>query len=327
MRAIQIQRFGGPDVLELAELPRPETGPGQLLVKVERAGINWADMGAREDSYLSPQELPLVPGLEVAGTVVEGDGVFEPAERVAAIVPNGGYAEYAAVFSAAATRIPEHLDAHTALALLVQGITAWHLCYTCGRIGPGESVVVGAGAGGVGTLAIQLARSCDAGRIIALAGSEEKRQLCKTLGADDTVDSRQEDVGQAVLEANEGKMVDVIFEMTGGQVFRQLLETLAPFGRLVTYGAAGGNLTDSFTQLTASDLISTGRGVIGFWLALAGGNPRRFKEPLEDLLGRVSRGELKVQNGGTYPLEKAAEAHRNLASRATTGKLVLDLTA
>jgi NADPH:quinone reductase len=327
MRAIQIQRFGGPDVLELAELPRPETGPGQLLVKVERAGINWADMGARENAYLAPQQLPLVPGLEVAGTVVEGDDAFEPDERVAAIVPNGGYAEYAPVFSAAATRIPEELDAHTALALLVQGITAWHLCYTCGRIEPAESVVVGAGAGGVGTLAIQLARSCRAGRIIALAGSPEKRQLCQTLGADATVDSRLEDVGQAVVEANDGQMVDVIFEMTGGQVFRQLLEILAPFGRLVTYGAAGGSLADSSTQLAASDLISTGRGVIGFWLALAGGNPRRFKEPLENLVGRVSRGELKVQKGGTYPLEKAAEAHKDLASRATTGKLVLDPTA
>jgi NADPH2:quinone reductase len=171
MRAVQVQRFGGPKVLELAEIPRPEPGEGQLLVKVERAGVNWADTGTRQNAYLAPQELPLVPGLEVAGTVVEGRDGFEAGQRVAAVVPSGGYAEYAAVFSTAATPIPEEIDEHTALALLVQGITAWHLCHTCARIEPGDSVVVGAGAGGVGTLAIQLAQSCHAGRVIALAGS------------------------------------------------------------------------------------------------------------------------------------------------------------
>jgi NADPH2:quinone reductase len=122
-------------------------------------------------------------------------------------------------------------------------------------------------------------------------------------------------------------MVDVVFEMTGGEAFRQLLDTLSPFGRLVTYGAAGGSLNHSSTQVSASELISTGRGVIGFWLALTGGNPERFRKPLEDLLARVRRGELKVQKGRSYPLAEAKRAHEDLADRTTTGKLVLDPTA
>lgn len=323
MRAIQIKQFGGPEVLEMTELPVPRPADGQLLVKVRRAGINFADMGARENAYLSPQELPLVPGLEIAGTVVEGSDGFEPDQRVLAAVPNGGYAEYALAYPQATVPIPDQLDDDTAVALLVQGVTAWHLCHSCAAVEPGQGVAIGAAAGGVGTLAIQLAKACGAHPVIALAGSEAKRRLCVELGADAAVDSRSENLKSDLLDATGGLPVDVVFEMAGGKTFDQLLDSLAPFGRLVTYGVASGEVN----QVTTSDLIGRGRAVIGFWLSLCAGDPERFDKPLEDLFTRADCGDLKVSIGERYSLDQASQAHADLASRATTGKLVLDPAA
>src|SRR5919107_3374180 len=171
MRAIQVREFGGPEVLELVELPAPEPGAGEVLIRVSRAGINFADTHQRRNEYLAAAELPLVPGTEVAG-VREDTG-----ERVVAITGTGGYAEYATAGEALTVPIPDGVDDGTALALVVQGLTAWHLYRTSGRVGVGESVVVHAAAGGVGSLAVQLGRPMGAGRVIATASTEEKRAL------------------------------------------------------------------------------------------------------------------------------------------------------
>src|ERR687888_365039 len=210
MRAIQQQEFGGPEVLELVELPRPEPADGEVLIRVSRAGMNFADTHQRRNDYLVAQQLPLVPGGEVAG-VREDTG-----ERVVALCGTGGYAEYATAPAALTFPIPDGVDDGTALALLIQGLTAWHLYRTSAKLAEGESVVVVSGAGGVGSIALQLAKPFGAGRVIATASSEEKRQLTLELGADAAVDPAAEDLTAAIVEANGGERVDVVLEMSGG---------------------------------------------------------------------------------------------------------------
>src|SRR3954468_11233375 len=224
MRAIQVKEFGGPEVLELADLPVPEPGDGEVLVRVSRAGINYADTHQRRNEYLAAAELPLVPGAEVAG-VREDSG-----ERVVAMCGTGGYAEYATAPEAMTVPIPDGVDDATALALLLQGLTAWHLYRTSARIREGESVVIHAGAGGVGSLAVQLGRPMGAGRVIATASSEEKRALALELGADAAVDGAPEGLADRLVAANHGRRVDVVFEMGGGGVFRQSPGAPPPVG-------------------------------------------------------------------------------------------------
>src|SRR5947208_6047419 len=229
MRAIQIEEFGGPEVLRLADVPVPEPGEGEVLIRVSLAGMNYADTHQRTNDYLASYELPLVPGGEVAG-VREDTG-----ERVVAMSGTGGYAEYATAPEALTFPIPDGVDDGAALALLIQGLTAWHLYRTCGRVEPGESVAIVAAAGGVGSLAVQLGKPMGAGRVIALASTQAKRELTLELGADVAIDSGPEGLKERLVEANEGRQVDVVFEMAGGAVFDACLAALAPFGRLVTY--------------------------------------------------------------------------------------------
>src|SRR3954464_13988660 len=227
MRAIQITEFGGPEVLRLVDLPQPEPGDGEVLIHVSRAGLNFADTHQRHDDYLAKASLPMIPGAEVAGVREDTGG------RVVALCGTGGYAEYATAPQALTFPIPDGVDYGTALALLIQGLTAWHLYRTCGRVAEGESVVVISGAGGVGSLALQLGAPMGAGRLIATASSEEKRALCLELGADAAVDPAADDLTAAIVEANGGEQVDVVFEMSGGRVFDSCIEALAPFGRIV----------------------------------------------------------------------------------------------
>ncbi|MEA2428148.1 MAG: NADPH:quinone reductase, partial [Thermoleophilaceae bacterium] len=189
MRAIQIEEFGGPEVMRLADLPVPEPHDGEVLIKVDRAGINWADTHQRENQYIARYDLPLVPGGEVVGTVERGAGEIREGQRVVAMTGTGAYAEYATASAATTFPLPDGVDDGQALALLIQGLTAWHLYKTSGRVAPGESVVVISGAGGVGSLAVQLGKPMGAGRVIATASSEDKRELTRELGADAAVDT------------------------------------------------------------------------------------------------------------------------------------------
>jgi NADPH:quinone reductase len=313
MRAVQIQEFGGPEVLQVVDLPKPEPGEGQVLIEVSRAGMNFADTHQRENSYLSRYEVPLVLGGEVAGTTPDG-------RRVVALLASGGYAEYAVAHEATVFPIPEGLDDGAALALLIQGLTAWHLFRTSAKLAAGESVVVVSGAGGVGSLALQLAKPFGAGRVIATASTEEKRSLCLSLGADAAVDTAGDDLKAALLEANDGKQLDVVLEMSGGAVFSACFEALAPFGRIVTYGIAGREQN----TVETGRLMRKGRAVVGFWLMHCLGRRDMMEEPLADLFERAARGELKPQVGNTYPLSDVRQAHEDLQGRRTTGKLLLD---
>ena len=314
MRAIQQREFGGPEVLELVDLPVPVPGDGEVLIRVSRAGMNFADTHQRRNEYLAAQELPLVPGGEVAG-VRDDTG-----ERVVALTGKGGYAEYALAREALTFPIPEGVDDATALALVLQGLTAWHLYRTAGRVGPGESVVVIAGAGGVGSLAVQLGKGMGAGRVIATASTQDKRDLALELGADAAVDGDAEGLKERLIEANLGRHVDVVFEMAGGEVFDACLAALAPFGRLVTYGIASGTGNEVHTR----KLMGRSRAVVGFWLVHCMGNPAMIDEALRDLYDRAARGELRAVVGATYALSDARQAQIDLAERRTTGKVLLD---
>jgi NADPH2:quinone reductase len=317
MRAIQQREFGGPEVLQLVDVPKPEPGEGEVLIRVARAGLNFADTHQRTNSYLAKATLPLIPGAEVAGTRED------TAERVVALCGTGGYAEYATAPESMAFPIPEGLDDATALAILLQGLTAWHLYRTCARIQPGESVVVHAAAGGVGSLAVQLGRPMGAGRVIATASTEEKRALALELGADVAVDPSPEGLKERLEEANLGQKVDAVFEMAGGAVFDQSLAALAPFGRMVAYGIASGEPN----QVDTGSLMRRSRAVVGFWLMHCLGKPHMVDEALADLFERAARGELRAVVGATYPLADAARAQQDLQGRRTTGKVMLDPTA
>jgi NADPH:quinone reductase len=314
MRAIQMTEFGGPEVLTLSELPVPVPGPDEVLIRVTRAGLNFADTHTRTNSYVQKATLPLVPGGEVAG-IREDTG-----ERVVALVGSGGYAEYATAPKDLVFPLPDELDDGTALALIVQGLTAWHLYRTAGHVAEGESVVVHAGAGGVGSLAVQLGRPLGAGRVIATASSAEKRALALELGADAAVDPAAEGLTERLIEANGGQPVDVVFEMSGGEVFDASYRALAPFGRIVAYGIA----TNQANEVSTGSLLRHSRSVVGFYLFHCLQRPGMFSDALGELFARAARGELKAIVGGTYPLEEAAQAQIDLRERRTTGKLLLD---
>lgn len=320
MRAIQITEFGGPEVLRLAQVPDPVATGGLVPIDVDSAGLNYADTHQAENSYLAAQQLPLIPGAEVVGRTPDGRRV------VALLAGGGGYAEKALAHPSVVFDLPDDVDDATALAMVLQGTTAWHLLRTCAHLAPGESVVVHAAAGGVGTLAVQLARQWGAGRVIATASTPAKRDLALSLGANAAVDvsaaASADEVRDLLVGANEGRQVDVVLEMTGGVVTDGSLAALAPFGRLCLFGMASRTPP---SPVDAAALLATSRAVIGFWLVHALRRPGGLQPAMEELLSLARSGALRGVDGGHYPLDAAADGHRALRSRGTTGKLVLDV--
>ncbi|MEV8631342.1 zinc-binding dehydrogenase [Streptosporangium sp. NPDC051023] len=314
MRAVQITEFGGPEVVAVREVPEPRPGPGQVLLDVERCGVNFADTLLRENGYIVAAALPLVPGGEVVGRTTDG-------RRLAAMIESGGYAEKAVVSEEFAFPVPDEVDAVTAVALLAQGLTAWWLINHTGRVRPGESVVVHAAAGGVGSLAVQLAKMSGAGRVIATASTPEKRELALSLGADAAVDPAVEDLTTALREANGGGPVDVVLEMTGGRVTGQSIAALAPFGRLAFYGMASMVEPE---KVSPRELQRRSATVSGFWLMDAFTRPEVLAKAYAELTARVIAGELSVVRGGDYPMSEVRRVHEALRGRRTSGKLVID---
>lgn len=312
MRAIQIKEFGGPEVLRVVDLPDPRPAEGETVVEVERSGINFADTHQRHNDYLAKAELPFIPGSEISGRTADG-------RRVAAVLSNGGYAERVAVPEDSLVAIPDRVSFDQAAGILLQGLTAWALLRISARVREGETVVVEAAAGGTGTLAVQLAKALGA-RVIGLASSAEKRRLVERLGADATVDSRAQGLAEAIQEANDGRYVDVVLQMSGGEAFDEELSILAPFGRMVTFGIASREPN----EIRSQKLMRTSRAVVGFWIVHLLQRPDLLKLGTEELLGSVAAGDLEVIIGGTYPLDRAAEAQVDLAERRTQGKLLLD---
>jgi NADPH2:quinone reductase len=315
MRAIQIREFGGPENLELVDVADPEVGEGEVVVEVARSGVNFADTHAIRNDYLAEQTLPLIPGAEISGRTPDG-------RRVAAFLPNGGYAQKVAVPEAWLVPVPDEVSDETAAALLLQGITAHALLHHCAHVEPGETVVVEAAAGGTGVLAVQLAKRAGA-RVIGLASSAEKRELVKRIGADATADSRADDLKAAILEANGGEKVDVVLHMSGTG-FEGGLGALGPLGRIVVFGNAARHPNEVATNY----LLRSSKSVLGFWLVpFVARKRKQVAEIVAELLGAAASGELEVVIGGVYPLADAARAHADISGRRSSGKLLLDPSA
>jgi NADPH2:quinone reductase len=313
MKAIQITKFGGPDVMELVDLPDPVASDSEELIDVTCIGINYADTHQTENSYLSKQALPLIPGLEVVGKTSSG-------RRVLASATTGGYAQKALSPKAMCVDIPDSVSDEQAIAMLVQGTTAWHILKTMAHVKPGESVVVQAAAGGVGTLAIQLAKMWGA-KVIAVTSTEAKNDLAKSLGADAVVDANSDDLAGAMIAANGGKRIDIVLEMVGGKTFDASLEVLAPFGRLITFGMASRTAP---TPIHPGQLMGGTKTVAGFWLSHCFGKKELMADVLTELFALISSGALKPVIGATYGLSEAKIAHEAMLARQTTGKVTLD---
>lgn len=320
MKAVSIERFGGPDVLQLVDLPTPQPGRGQIRIRIYSAGVNFAETLMRRDQYAMTPPLPSILGSEAAGVVdALGEDVvqFRVGQRVA--VPMfaagaffGGYAEYTVIDAAWAVPLPDAVSFDVAVALMVQGLTALHLVR---RTAPaGKTVLISAAAGGVGSLLIQLARRESANRIIAAASTPTKRSLALSLGADAAVDYTQ-------AGWQEDCTPDVVYESVGGDITMQALGALAPGGNIVIFGA----LNIQQFQLGVPDLLGLifkNQSVTGFALVPLL-TPENTKADLGALFRLVAAGELMVKIGGTYALADAAKAHRAIETRGTTGKIVL----
>ena len=313
MKAIQVNRFGGPEVMEYLDVADPSPKPNEELIVVTSIGINYADTHQIENGYLSPQTLPLTPGLEVVGHTNSG-------RRVLAAVEHGGYAQKAIANKALVIDVPNGITDAQALCMLVQGSTAWHILKTVGHLSPDETVVIHAAAGGVGTMAIQLAKLWGA-RVIAVASSTDKQELAKSLGADVTIDANVEDLAAAMLAANNGKRIDLVLEMVGGKTFDDSLAVLAPFGRVITYGNASRTAPKA---VHPGSLVTGTKTITGFWLANCFGHKELLQDVISELFTLVLAGKITPVIGATYPLSQAVLAHQDMLARKTFGKVTLD---
>ena len=324
MRAIRVDSFGGPEVLVEVEVETPTPDEGEWLIKVTGVGLNYADTHQAENSYLSEQTLPFVPGMEVVGEIAHGDLA---GTRVCGFVSRGGaYAEYAITRPELCFPVPETVGDVAALSLLVQGLTAHHLIHSSARLQAGETIVVNAAAGGVGSLAVQIARKAGAGNVIATASTAEKLDIARELGATTGVllsgaESAKE-IATALRAANDDRGVDVVLEMVGGATFDGGLRALGRFGRIVCFGNASRTPQSA---VNPADLMIGSKSVMGYWLVDSMSSPETMITPvLTDLVTAVASGELRALPGATYPLSQAAQAHRDIRDRKTTGKVILD---
>ncbi len=324
MRAVQLSRFGGPELFEIVDIPTPVPGPGEVLVRMQAAGINFFEALMRANRYAVTPDLPMIPGVEVAGIVeAAGPGVATPAvgARVAVPLfaigrPTGGYAEYVAVDAASTVPLPDALSFEDAVALMVQGLTALHLAR---RASPQDkTLLVTAAGGGVGTLLVQLARRAGARRLIAAAGSQDKLALAHSLGADLGVDYTRPDWPAIVRDATGGKGVDIIHDLVGGETTRAGLALLAPDGTLV-FSPLG---RFALTPADMERLFAANQTLSGFAL-LPLLTPEGMQSDLRHLFDLAVRGGITVVRGGRFPLAEVAAAHRLLDSRRSTGKIVL----
>lgn len=324
MQAVSFARQGGPEVLELASHHLdPVPGPGEVLIRVEAAGVNYADLMTRAGLYPVPVDLPMIPGLDVAGTVqaVSPDVTrLAVGDRVAALLPRGGYAQLVAAPAGSAARIPDNVRADQSTAMILQGLTA-HFALERAAQPEGKAVLVTAAAGGVGSLAVQLARLGGARRVVGLAGGS-KLDAVRALGADEAIDYTSADWFDRTRAAFGQAGCDVVLDLVGGAVARTAFDLLAPFGRLVIVGAPSGELfaLDADRALRA---VFGNLAVVGFALPnVLAEAPDVASRAAEVLLGHLAAGRLQVRTE-SFPLPQAADAHRAIAERRTTGKVVL----
>ena len=323
MKAVRFHKTGGPEVLVYEDVPDPIPAAGQVLIRVEAAGMNFADvMRRRGDDYPEPSPPPFILGAEVAGTIAAlGEGVtgIEAGTPVLATPGAGGYAQFICVPAATVFPLPSGFSAVQAAALVGHGLTAAIALRDAARLAQGETVLVEAAAGGVGSFAVQLAKLFGAGKVIAAASTPEKRAIAERLGADASVDYTAPNWSEKVRALTDGRGVDVVLETAGGETVAQALDAMAPFGRMVFLGQSSGKtaLVDPW-QLTVPNRTVTGF-YIGSYLAF----PELIQSTLGEIIGFLMAGKLSLQVGTVLPLSQAAQAHRLMEERKTTGKVVL----
>lgn len=325
LKAVQFHEFGESNQLKVCEIAKPIPKEDQLLIRVQAIGVNYADIMRRRGAYLEPTPLPFIPGLEVSGVIEEvGNKVtqYSPGDRVVALLlSGGGYAEYVAVNQELVTVIPDGISFEEAAALPLQGLTSYYILQEMARMRSGENVLVHAAAGGVGTLAIQLAKTFGAKHIIATASNNEKLKVASSLGADILIDYTQDDWEEKILAETEGYGVDVILEMVGGDVFYKSLKCLSPFGRIIVYGRASRQETIMDPRV----LMKRNQSISGFFLGECKDHVKN-NQVTKQLFQYVQEGNLTVLIGGVFPLEDAPRVHDLMEQRKTHGKLILKLS-
>ena len=319
MKAVRIHEFGGLDVLRWEEAPEPELRAHQALIRVDAAGVNYADLMRRGGNYPGP-DLPASLGLEAAGTVVavgaEVTGV-SVGQRVMAMGP-GGQAELVAVNGNFVFPYPETIDPVQAGGMPIVFLTAYHLLKTRGQLEPGHTVLVQAGASGVGTVAIQLAKAWGA-RVIATASTQEKLDLCRSLGADIVINYTEQDFEEAVNEQSGGAGVELILECVGGPVLEKSLRCVASYGRMITYGNASGTPA----SLPAGEIFAANRTVIGFSIGRSPQGRLDHQAAMSEIFPLLADGKARLVVDQVLPMSEVAAAHRHLAGRGTRGKVIL----
>ncbi|MGA8043848.1 MAG: quinone oxidoreductase [Terracidiphilus sp.] len=321
MKAIQIQATGGPEVLQLVELPIPEPGPGQVLIRVEAVGVNFIEIYFRKGIYKAT--MPLIPGSEAAGTVEKlGHGVsgFEEGDLVASVSVLGSYAEYALVPAAQLIKVPSRLSPEQAAAAMLQGMTAHYLAYSTYPLKAGETALVHAAAGGVGLLLTQMASRLGA-RVIATVSTREKAELAREAGAKDVILYTDQDFEAEVKRITAGKGVDVVYDSVGKTTFDKSLNCLRPRGLLALFGASSGPVAPfDLIQLSSKGSLYITRPTLWHYVAT--------RAELEWRAGKVldwaATGELKLRTEFMYPLAQAAQAQIDMEARKTTGKILLE---
>lgn len=320
MKGIRVQSTGGPEVLRLEDVPTPEPGPGQLLLRVEAAGVNFIDVYQRKGLYRLP--LPFTPGREAAGVVERvGAGVttLKPGDRVVSETVAGGYAEFTVVAAERAVPLPDGLDTRVAAAVMLQGLTAHYLAFSTYPLRPGDTCLVHAAAGGVGLLLCQIASRLGA-RVIATAGSEDKARLAREAGAAEVILYDEADFLEETRRLTGGAGVQVVYDSVGRTTFLKGLDCLAPRGTMVLYGQSSGPVEPIDPQLlNQKGSLYLTRPTLAHYVHTRSELVRRTDE----LLGWVRDGSLRVRIGREFPLASAAEAHAELEGRRTTGKVLL----
>ena len=319
MKAVRINEFGGVDVLRWEEAADPKPRPHQVLIKVDSAGVNYADIMRRSGNYPGP-DLPSSMGLEAAGTVAEvGADVtgLSVGQRVMAMGP-GGQAEYVAVNANFVFPYPETVDPVQAGGMPIVFLTSYHLLKTRGHLEPGHTVLVQAGASGVGTVAIQLAKAWGA-RVIATASTQEKLDLCRSLGADVTINYTEQDFEEAVGRESGGQGVELVLECVGGPVLEKSVRCIASYGRLISYGNASGTPAN----LPGADIFSANRTVIGFSIGRSPQGTLDHQAAMGEIFPLLADGKARLVVDQVLPMSEVASAHQHLANRGTRGKVIL----
>jgi len=320
VKQIQFDKIGGPEVLKLVDAPQPEASKGTVLVRNRAIGINFADTLFRQGQYAQTPQLPDTPGLEAAGVIEKvGEGVngLSAGMRVAAIGAKA-YSEYMVARASQVIPIPDHVSFDEGAAFPIQVLTAWHILHSSHNTGPGQTVVVHSAAGGVGIVAVQIAKAAGA-RVIGTVSSASKAAIAKEYGADEVVNYATQDFSAEVMRLTDNRGADLILDAVGKPTFEKGINCLAPMGHLVLYGRAGG----APDPLNPFKLFQRSTKVSGFMLNQQHTGKERWQRGIEDSFRLMKEGKLKLLIGKKFPLFEAAEAHRFMESRGSTGKLVL----